>query len=151
MFFFLASYIISYKNSTMSYISCCWRGQLLTSLQIGGDVNMWKVSAVLPLMSNSLPNHSVRTRTIRCRPSCFYIFVLLCTFETLDLQTSLVRVTRPCRMILLSGSMASLGQVFLIERGEKVQLFVSWGRIIALVGLGLFDMVLPSNSQHHEK
>jgi len=54
-------------------------------------------------------------------------------------------------MILLSGSMASLGQVFLIERGEKVQLFVSWGRIIALVGLGLFDMVLPSNSQHHEK
>ena len=112
---------------------------------------MWKVSAVLPLMSNSLPNHSVRTRTIRCRPSCFYIFVLLCTFETLDLQTSLVRVTRPCRMILLSGSMASLGQVFLIERGEKVQLFVSWGRIIALVGLGLFDMVLPSNSQHHEK
>ena len=121
------------------------------NLQIGGDVNKWKVSAVLPLMSNSLPNHSVRTRTIRCRPSCFYIFVLLCTFETLDLQTSLVRVTRPCRMILLSGSMASLGQVFLIERGEKVQLFVSWGRIIALVGLGLFDMVLPSNSQHHEK
>ena len=105
---------------------------------------MWKVSAVLPLMSNSLPNHSVRTRTIRCRPSCFYIFVLLCMFETLDLQTRLVRVTRPCRMILLSGYMASPGQVFLIERGEKVQLFVyiSWGRIIALVGLGLFDIVL---------
>ena len=114
------------------------------NLQIGGDVNKWKVSAVLPLMSNSLPNHSVRTRTIRCRPSCFYIFVLLCMFETLDLQTRLVRVTRPCRMILLSGYMASPGQVFLIERGEKVQLFVyiSWGRIIALVGLGLFDIVL---------
>jgi len=71
----------------------------------------WSLATYVQLITQ-LP----RTRTIRCRPSLFlydFIFVLLSMFETLDLQTSLVTVTRPlCRMILLSDYyMVTLGQV----------------------------------------
>ena len=48
------------------------------NLQIGGDVNKWKVSAVLPLMSNSLPNHSAQKQFAAVRPVSISSFFSVC-------------------------------------------------------------------------
>ena len=74
--------------------------------------------ATAPHKNNSLPSVSI---------SIWFIFVLLSMFETLDLQTSLVTVTRPLpydSFVRLYGHSWALGQVFAYWVSQTVQFFI---------------------------